>query len=192
MPANFDARLQDDSQDTLISALKSVNLNDNDLPVRPDWGTLGQPIKLRTNFFPVKVPKGPLHEYDVSIAPAVTLKRLKRRIFQLAELTPDWANANMTGRVAHDHASKLIAASQLPQPLVIKVPFTDENEGGGNAPAPEPAKPKGGKGGKKKERINEYTLTIKFTQELETQSLLRYVTDEFPSSAIPGTSMHFD
>ena len=78
----------------------------------------------------------------------------------------------MTGRVAHDFASKLIAAIQLPQPLVIKVPFTDE---AGGQPAPQAAKPKGGKKGKKEGKPQEYTLTLKFVQALETESLVRYV-----------------
>lgn len=176
-PANIDSRLTDKSDDQIVESLRSLTVNDNDLPVRPGFGTSGTPIKLRTNFFTVKVPKGPLYEYDVAINPAVSIKRVKRRIFQLAELTSDWANAGMTGRVAHDHASKLIAATTLPQPLVIRVLFTDEDAD--QAPAPQqPAKPKGGKKGDKKpgERgPKEYTLTIKFVQELETESLLKYV-----------------
>jgi hypothetical protein len=63
----------------------------------------------------------------------------------------------MEGIVAHDHAAKLIAARRLPQPLVIKVPFFDEDQDG-------PKKDGTGK---------EYVLTIKFIQELETQSLIR-------------------
>lgn len=80
----------------------------------------------------------------------------------------------MTRTVAHDHASKLIAARQLPQPLEIKVPFTDEDEEG--QPAPQ-QQTKGGKPGKKggKKKVEEYVLTIKFVQEIETQSLLKYV-----------------
>lgn len=172
-PANVDARLQGSSEDQLVAGLRSLRLQDTDLPTRPGFGTAGTPIKLRTNFFPVRVPKGPLYEYEVKIAPAVDNRRLKRRIFHLAEATADWANAGMRGTVAHDHSSKLIAAKALPQPLVIVVPYTDEEDP--EIPA-QPAKPKGGKkGGKKSERPKEYTLTIEFIQELETQSLVRYV-----------------
>lgn len=136
---------------------------------------MGTAIKLRTNFFPVKVPKGPLYEYDVKIAPDVSVKRVKRRIFQLAEATADWENAGMRGTVAHDHSSKLISAKSLPQPLVIAITFTEEDSD--NIPAQEAsAKPKGGKkGGKKPNKPKEYTLTITFIQELETQSLMRCV-----------------
>jgi hypothetical protein len=63
----------------------------------------------------------------------------------------------MEGYVAHDHSAKLIAARRLPQPLVIRVPFFDEDQDG----------PKRDGTGK------EYTLTIKFIQDLETRSLIR-------------------
>lgn len=174
VPAVVDARLQDNTQEQVVTGLRSIRLQDSDLPTRPGFGTVGTPIKLRANFFPIKVPKGPLFEYDVTIAPAVSIKRVKRRIFQLAELTNDWGQANMRGTVAHDHSSKLIAARQLDQPLVITVPFTDEE---GEKPAPARTQPKGGKkAGKPGGKPVEYTLTITFIQQLETQSLLKYVT----------------
>ncbi|KAH8101753.1 argonaute-like protein [Cristinia sonorae] len=174
-PANIDSRLQDASQDQIVNALRALRLSETDLPTRPDFGTAGKAIKLRTNFFPVKVPKGPLYEYDVTITPAVAIKRVKRRIFQLAENTADWANAGMTGIVAHDHASKLIAARALTQPLEIKVPFVDEDEADQrNAPQQAKGDKKGGKKGSRK--ISEYVLTINFVQELETQSLLNYLS----------------
>ena len=128
VPANVDARLTDNSEEALVASLKSLTLRDTDLPTRPGFGTSGTQIKLRTNFFPVRVPKGPLHEYDVAITPATAIKRIKRRIFQLAEQTTDWANAGMVGRVAHDHSTKLISSFKLPQPLVVKVMYTDEDE----------------------------------------------------------------
>lgn len=180
VPAIVDARLQDNSQDQVIAGLRSLRLQDTDLPTRPGFGTVGTPIKLRANFFPIKVPKGPLFEYDVNITPPVSVKRVKRRIFQLAELTNDWGQANMRGTVAHDHSSKLIAARQLDQPLVITVPYSDED---GEQPAPARAQPKGGrKGGKPAGKAAEYTLTITFVQQLETESLLKYVTPDLFAS----------
>ncbi|KAI0926490.1 hypothetical protein AcV7_005414 [Taiwanofungus camphoratus] len=65
----------------------------------------------------------------------------------------------MRGRVAHDHSSKLISSFKLPQPLVIRIKFTDEDE--------DPQK--------KKKKDKEYTLTITYTQDIETQSLLSYL-----------------
>src|SRR5262249_45980197 len=152
-----DSRLTDNSQDALVRSLHSLSLHPNDIPIRPGWGNSGQPIKLRTNFFPVKVPRDPLFEYDVTISPqsGTALKRIRRRIFQLAESSREWAASGLRGQVAHDHSSKLISARELPQPLVVVVPFYEEDEDG---PQPD---------GK------EYKLTVNFVQTLDTTNLLR-------------------
>lgn len=136
-----------------------MTIRQGDLPNRPDFGVAGTKVTLRTNFFPIKVPKGPLCEYDVDIKPTAgtAIRRVKRRIWQLAEGTKDWQQAGMRGIVAHDHSAKLVAAKRLPQPLVIKVPYFEEDQDG-------PKKDGTGK---------EYTLTIKFIQDLETESLIR-------------------
>ncbi|KDR77135.1 hypothetical protein GALMADRAFT_66053 [Galerina marginata CBS 339.88] len=158
-PANIDSRLTDNSEETIITSMKALTVKSNELPLRPGFGTVGRPIKLRANFFPVKVPKGPLFEYDVSMSPVAgtAIRRVKRRIFQLAEQSPDWATQGLRGFVAHDHSSKLISAKQLPQPLSIRVPFYDEDEEG--------PKPNG----------KEYTLTIEFVQNIDTSGLLKHL-----------------
>ncbi|KAI0057312.1 argonaute-like protein [Artomyces pyxidatus] len=163
VPATVDARL-DTSQDQLIASLKSLTLRSDEIPTRPDFGTAGTPIKLRTNFFPVRIPKGPLYEYDVAITPAqgTAIRRVKRRIFQLAEQSQEWAENGLRGTVAHDHSSKIIAAKTLPQPLTIRVPFYDEDQDGPRTD---------GKG-------KEYTLTIKFVQNIDTGSLQNYLTGQ--------------
>jgi eukaryotic translation initiation factor 2C len=116
----------------------------------------GRSIKLRTNFFPICVPKGSLYEYDISISPqqGVSSRRVKRRIFQLAENTKDWASNGLKGRVAHDSSAKLIAANVLPQPLTITVPYFEEDEESGVG-----------------QEMKEYTLTIKYIQPIETDGL---------------------
>jgi hypothetical protein len=148
--------LSGNSDGALVASLQSLVVRDNDMPPRPDFGTSGAAVKLRTNFFPVKVPKGPLYEYDVAITPVAgtAIRRVKRRIFQLAEQSSDWARAGLRGVVAHDHSAKLIAAKKLPQPLAITVPFYEEDQ------TPQ-------EGGK------EYTLKIQYTQDIETASLLK-------------------
>ncbi|KAG2136022.1 Piwi domain-containing protein [Suillus clintonianus] len=164
-PATVDARIADDSDKALVASLRTTQLgNDPDsMPLRPDFGSAGVQIKLRTNFFPVRVPKGPLYEYDVSITPAAgtAIRRVKRRIFQLAEQTTEWQQAGMRNAVAHDSSSKLISARVLAQPLTIKVPYYDEDPTGPPAP-----------GGK------EYTLAIKFIQEINTQDLMSYLNGD--------------
>ncbi|GLB39886.1 putative argonaute family protein [Lyophyllum shimeji] len=161
-PANIDARLTDNSEQALIAAFSKVRLERDDLPLRPDFGTNGKPIKLRANFFPVKVPRGPLFEYEVTISPTMrtAMRRVKRRIFQLAEQTSDWTRHGLQGNVAHDHSTKLIAAKKLPQPLTIKVPYYDEDEQG--------PKPNG----------KEYVLTIEFARNIDTSSLVSYLTGQ--------------
>ncbi|KAI1792391.1 argonaute-like protein [Ganoderma leucocontextum] len=163
-PANIDQRLTDGSQDQLVVRLQSLSLKDHDLPVRPGFGTNGQNIKLRTNFFPVTLPKGPFHEYDVQLDPPVTNKRLRRRIFQLAELSNEWKRAKMTSRVAHDHSSKLIAPNTLPQPLQIKIIYSDEDED--DEQRDKDREPK------------EYTMTIKYTQPIDIDAMLRYLNGD--------------
>lgn len=85
------------------------------------------------------------------------MRRVRRRIFQLAEESRDWARKGLQGNVAHDHSSKLISAKKLNQPLTIKVPFYDEDEDG-----PKPNGP-------------EYTLEIQYSRDIDTQGLLKYV-----------------
>lgn len=145
-----------------MKSLQSLTVNSNELPIRPDFGTIGKAIKLRANFFPVKVPKGPLYEYDVSIHPTANTanRRVKRRIFQLAEQTPDWNKFGLRGVVAHDHASKLISSKSLPERLVIRVPWYEEDEAG-----PQP-------------HGKEYTLTIEFIQNIDTTALTSYLAGE--------------
>jgi eukaryotic translation initiation factor 2C len=116
----------------------------------------GKPIKLRTNFFPIRVPKGPLYEYDISISPqAVSSRRVRRRIFQLAENTQDWISNGLKGRVAHDSSAKLVAANVLPQPLTINVPYFEEDDDQSGA----------------EQDMKEYTLTINYIQPIETDGL---------------------
>ncbi|KAF5350531.1 hypothetical protein D9756_008708 [Leucocoprinus leucothites] len=158
----IDARLRDKTQDELVQAFKNVKIDDNDLPLRPGYGESGRQVALRTNYFPISIPKGPFYEYKIDITPAAKVKRLKQRILELAEDTSVW-QSTLTGSVAHDHSAKLVARQLLPQPLTISVPFYDEDE---DPPAPgTPAK-------------KEYTLTFEFVQELETDSLKRFIAGD--------------
>jgi hypothetical protein len=177
VPATIDARIQDNSDVALVASFKNVEEDDDDLPLRPGFGTVGRPIKLRANFFPVKIPAGSLYEYDVAISPTAgtASRRVKKRIFQLAEASREWATRglkgtlfskfhvcrpesifNSQGKVAHDHSAKLIAATRLPQPLAITISFYDEDEA---PPAPN------------SKAYKEYTLAITYTGPLDTQAL---------------------
>ncbi|KAF7293020.1 Argonaute-like protein [Mycena indigotica] len=163
-PANIDARVANDSDKQLVASRAGITVAPNDLPLRPDFGTAGRAIKLRANFFPVRLPSGPLYEYDVAITPVAgtAVRRVKKRIFQLAEQSQQWAP--LTNRVVHDSSAKIIAVNQLPQPLQIRVPYYDADE---TPPAPTDKKYK------------EYTLKITFTQSLDMQALQQYVSGNF-------------
>ncbi|KAK7034495.1 hypothetical protein VNI00_012342 [Paramarasmius palmivorus] len=152
----LDSRLTDRSEDALVASLRGLTLQGDEIPLRPGFGTLGRPITLRTNFFPVRIPKGPIYEYDIAITPVAGTanRRVKRRIFQLAEQTNDWAAAGLRGTVAHDHSAKLVSAKKLKQPLIIRVPWSEEGE------------PPNGK---------EYVLAIKFVQNIDTSALSQYI-----------------
>ena len=185
VPATLDARVTDKSQDDLVNRLKQLTVKPTDLPPRPDFGTIGPSFKLRTNFFPIKLPKKTIYEYDIAITPGTTIRRIKRRIFELAEASNDWTQHGLKGKVAHDFSSKLVAVSKLPEPLVIKIIFKDEDE---DARDVKDAKDK------KKQKPKEYTLTFKFVKDLDTSNLLEYVQIHFPISLSyqrNRSSLHF-
>ena len=155
----LDARLRDNSQDQVVQSLKQLRLEPTgpELPARPGYGTVGKQISMRANFFPVKVPKIPLYEYDVVITPKAKelAKRIKKRIFELAEQTRDWTARGLKGKVAHDSSAKLISSTQLEQPLAINILYYDEDE--------EPPKT----GGKV------YVMELKYIQAINTSDLMR-------------------
>ena len=169
--AEIDSRLSDESQEQLIDAFNAINIAHDEMPLRPGYGTLGTPVKLRSNFFPIRVPKGPLYEYDVQISPSPgTSKRIKRRIFQLAEISTEWAQAGMKGFVAHDHAARLISAKELAQPLYIHTRYWEEDE----EPTP---------------NDKEYILTLTLVMIIETDGIVQCVCSaiRFQVDSCPGT-----
>jgi len=165
-PAEIDPRIADDSDKALVASLNPASDRDNSsLPLRPDFGTDGREIKLRTNFFPVEVPPGTrFYTYHVAMSPVFMPRRMKKRIYHLAEQTTAWIQAGMSlpGRVAHDNDTRLISAYPLPQPLTIVVPYYDEDERG-------PPRQGG--------RV--FTLTVKFIQEINTGTLARCLALRF-------------
>ncbi|KAH9848679.1 argonaute-like protein [Lenzites betulinus] len=158
-PANVDARTVDNSQDALVASFQSLHVKDNELPSRPGFGTVGKPLKLRTNFFPITVPKGPIFEYDVNVNPWANNKRMRRRIYELAEQTDEWKKAGLTGKAAHDRGAKIYSSFKLTQPLEIKVLYTEE----------------GTEDDENKREPKEFQLNVRFIQPLETKSLSRFL-----------------
>ncbi|KAG9311007.1 hypothetical protein JVU11DRAFT_8903 [Chiua virens] len=159
-PGRVDARIRDDSDKAVVAKLstdsRSGGTGANGLPLRPDFGTQGRAIPLRANFFPVNV-RGRIYRYGVAITlpgDRKLTRRVKHRVFQLAEKTEEWQQARMNDRVAHDSAEKLVASIQLPQPLIIRGMYYDEDEDGPPA-----------EGG------SEYALTLTYEEEVDPQLL---------------------
>ncbi|KAG6330100.1 hypothetical protein ID866_8990 [Astraeus odoratus] len=102
------------------------------------------------------MPERPLYEYEVQITPNTgTSRRMKRRIFQLAEKTDAWRGAGFSGTVAHDNSSRLLAPLKLEEPLTITLQYYED----GGTPA----------SGRKV-----YTLTVTFTKQVDTICLANY------------------
>ncbi|KAF8881571.1 argonaute-like protein [Infundibulicybe gibba] len=153
-PAPLPERLSDGSHQQLITTYKSLKAKP-DRPLRPGYGTIGTPITLRANFFPVKVPKGPIYDYIVEISPTQNINALKIRIFQLLELSPQFKPH--LGYIAHDRSQRIVSARKLPQPLDIPVPFYDDHQQG---PGPNPTV---------------YTVSIRHDRELDMGRLNDYL-----------------
>ena len=154
----IDQRLAGSDQDALVNAFGALSLRSNDLPLRPGWGAAGTPVKLRSNFFAVRVPKGPLCEYDIKIAPAASVNRVKRRIFELLERETDWARYKVG--VAHDSSTKLIACRRLPQPLRFDITYYDDDEEG------------------PRDNAKVYNVEFIFVQDIDMSSLTSYLSGD--------------
>ncbi|KAG6369734.1 putative argonaute-like protein [Boletus reticuloceps] len=157
-PVAVDARIKDGSDMAVVAGLDRQTGAGTGLPLRLDFGTQGRAIALRANYFPVDV-KGSIYRYSVAIAihgdkNLKMSRRVKHRVFQLAEQTVDWQQAGMSGRVAHDNAERLVACILLPQPLIIHGAYYDEGEEGPPSV-----------GGR------EYTLTLEFEEEVDQEIL---------------------
>ncbi|KAI0085027.1 argonaute-like protein [Irpex rosettiformis] len=173
---SIDSRLENESEDTLIQSLNwTSHISNNELPIRPDFGTLGTPIKLRTNYFPITAPPGVLYEYTVTVVPSVeSFSRSElQHIYNLAEHTNDWAQAGMQGKVAHDYHNRLISYFKLPQPLVIHVPITYPQR---NEPPPSQQRLERNSGATAKKHLpKEYMLYIESISDLDTQNLQNHL-----------------
>ncbi|GJE99955.1 Piwi-domain-containing protein [Phanerochaete sordida] len=103
------------------------------MPLRPGFGTKGQPQTLRANFFALRLPKDlTIHDYEVVITgqPKEDVRRARKaRIFDLLESSPECAP--FRDHIAHDKSARLVSAKKLPQPFQVAILFFEEG-----APAP--------------------------------------------------------
>ena len=84
-------------------------------PKRPDYGTDGRPIKLRANFFPLRIsPKlTDLYHYDVEITPNKCPKAVKRDVVR--EIVRKYKDSTFQGHApAFDGEKNLYSRIKLP------------------------------------------------------------------------------
>lgn len=101
------------------------------LPPRPDFGTIGTDIKLRTNCFPISVSNDVIYEHqmDISSGSGYIPISLKRRILQLAEKSSDWSQSGLEGSVAYDNRfRRLVSTKRIPEYLNIVVTLGAEDK----------------------------------------------------------------
>ncbi|KAG7440908.1 argonaute-like protein [Guyanagaster necrorhizus] len=153
VPAQIPDCLTPENQDKLIGALRKVPPKP-ERPTRPGFGTLGKPVVLRANFFVVKLPEGPLFEYEIKIEPATRLKERKDRIFWLLERRPEVRP--QLGSIAHDRGTRLVSANKLPN-LRVEIPFYEEGQ---NGPPP---------------NTITYTVSVVFKGDLNFSELSKYL-----------------
>ncbi|KAL1731954.1 ribonuclease H-like domain-containing protein [Schizophyllum commune] len=154
-PAVIPPRLSDAAHNALISTHKSLP-TDPRRPLRPGYGTLGAPVTLRSNFFAVKLPKGPFYEYEMSVAPQQNINKLKFRIIELMEQQP--VMQPYRSYIAHDRSTRLISARKLPEPLTVTFPFIEEGD----------TQPRS--------NATTYTVSIKYKQTIDMTGMAKYLT----------------
>ncbi|KIJ59485.1 hypothetical protein HYDPIDRAFT_118463 [Hydnomerulius pinastri MD-312] len=159
-PASVDQRLA--TSDKLVATLTKLPYNP-ERPHRPGFGTLGNPVVLRANFFATKFPSGIVYDYHVEIAPTTDINRIKARLFRLLEQSthPGWQE--LVPFIAHDGSARLVSAKKLPQPLDVPVVFLEEGE----------TQPR--------TRAKTYMVSIVSSGELDTRKLTDF-TDGKPES----------
>ncbi|KAK2467586.1 hypothetical protein APHAL10511_000441 [Amanita phalloides] len=194
-PVSLPTRLTDGSQDALIKTFQSVRYQVG-RPLRPGYGTLGGPIKLRANLFAVKLPKGPFYSYVVDITDVTPKGALaggagrgkgkgkkqttpdsiksdtKRRIFELIE-----ANVNFQpykSAIVHDYSQRIISTRQLPQPLGLKIKFIEEGE---TQPGHQAAI---------------YEISIQYQGEIDLNHINRFTDGDITCRSIDQTSFAYD
>ena len=58
-PATVNARIPNNADKQHVATFRTERRKPDETPLHPDFGTAETEIKLRTNFFSVRIPKGP-------------------------------------------------------------------------------------------------------------------------------------
>jgi len=142
-------------EDKLVAV--KTRTNEPLMPPRPNFGTKGISTLVRANYFPVALPTQTLFKYDVAMTPDPKIKRIRKRVFQLLELTSFRATRDL---MATDYAKTIITAKKLEiadDKLQVEVRYYDADQEGPH------------------EKSKVYAVTITLVQLLEPDSLKHYV-----------------
>lgn len=178
VPAVVDTRLRD--CDALVASFRQVPYNPVK-PLRPGYGTKGRAIVVRSNFFPVQIPKDlAMYEYKITVKPdelpypkpteaqsgrggrggrsggqrEVDNKLKSEEIARIMALLEDHPQFQPhVPYIAHDKRQQLISSRLLPLPLEVPVTWCYEGETQPRAEA------------------KVYTVTITFVKELSSSVL---------------------
>ncbi|XP_050204990.1 protein argonaute 5 [Mercurialis annua] len=133
-------------------------------PSRPGYGKAGMKCVVRANHFLVDVADRDLHQYDVSINPEITSKKVNRDVIsQLIRLFRESHLGNR--RAAYDGRKSIYTAGPLPfesKEFVVKLPDSDGNAAGSSSAS-----------SKKRER--EFKVVIKFASKADLHHLKQFL-----------------
>ena len=122
-PAVVDSRLED--IDSLITRFNENTGGQRvDMPLNPGFGTEGQEVNVRSNFFPLNIPqRSTIYDYKMIISPKLPVElrnSFSDRLVRCSELS------KYKGCIAHDSSQRLVSSKMLPQPLDMSVRVEDE------------------------------------------------------------------
>ncbi|KAF3455136.1 hypothetical protein FNV43_RR05584 [Rhamnella rubrinervis] len=127
-------------------------------PRRPGFGTVGRKIVVRANHFLVEVADRDLHQYDVSIKPEVTSKKVNRDV--MSRLVTLFGESHLgTKNPAYDGRKSLYTSKELPfsyKQFVVKL--VDDH-----------APPNSNR------REREFTVTLKFASKPDLHHLQQFL-----------------
>ncbi|KAG1734940.1 ribonuclease H-like domain-containing protein [Suillus paluster] len=125
-------------------------------PIRPGFGTLGNPVTLLANFFALKITNSLVYTYNIKVEPTRKARDVQRRLLSLLEQTNNQTWQSVKFFVAYDGKERLVSAKELPQPMKIRVRFFEEEQ------MPGPNSP-------------EYTVSFELLRMWEIDELMKFL-----------------
>lgn len=88
----------------------AVTAGETRVTARPGYGTMGQPVLVRTNYFRLRIKNAvEFHRYSVNIVPEAKSKAKKRRLLSILLEQVDFKSA----RAATDFAATIVSTKPL-------------------------------------------------------------------------------